>query len=278
MNDAAFRAAQLELFRHSVIKQAKWRELSAAAGATAGLDALDLGSDNGVISLLFREQGGRWTSADLTDETVASIRRMVGERVVRLEGELLPFEDAAFDLIVVVDLLEHVANDRLLLAEIARCMRPGARAVLNVPHLKRASLLRPLREAIGLTDQWHGHLRAGYTLPGLASLLPSNLRLVHAHTYARAFSHLLDTALNFTFLRAARARSGAKGMVVNAEGVHRRGTRVLALAYPLMRAFAALDALLAPAEGYALLAVAERLSESTAPYAPSSLRRNSVAE
>ena len=249
---AAFRASQLALFGASVLKQAKWRALREAAGSSAGLDALDLGSDNGVISHLFRQAGGRWTSADLTDETVTAIRAMVGERVHRLSGAALPFPDAAFDLVVVVDLLEHVADDRALLAEIARCLRPGGRAVLNVPNLTPRALLPKLRHAIGLTDAWHGHLHAGYDRQSLAALLPPTLRVTGARSYSRFFSQLLDTALNWAFLRKARGRavSTAKGMVVTGSAVDARSLATLRRVYPLMRAFTALDALLPLSRGY----------------------------
>jgi SAM-dependent methyltransferase len=262
-----FREGQLALFRRSVLKQAKWRELSRAVGPTAGLDALDLGSDNGVISWLFRARGGRWTSADLTDETVAAITRMVGERVQRLRGPILPFADASFDLVVVVDLLEHLDDDRQLLAEIARCLRPGGRAVLNVPRLVPRGMLPPLRHALGLTDAWHGHRHPGYDAPTLAAMLPPALRLTSARGYSRFFSHLLDTALNAAFLRASSSRGTptAKGTVVTGDKVAGGGGRALALAYPAMRAFAALDALLPWTGGYMLLATAEKVRPSTRP-------------
>jgi SAM-dependent methyltransferase len=258
----AFRRSQLALFQASVLKQAKWRALSEAVGPTAGLDALDLGSDNGVISWLFRQRGGRWASADLTDETVAAIRAMVGENVYRLTGPALPFPDATFDRVVVVDLLEHLDDDRGLLAEIARCLRPGGRAVLNVPHRKRWGVLPPLRHALGLTDAWHGHRHAGYTRADLAAMLPAGLALRGARSYSRFFSHLLDTALNWAFLRKSggRARSTAKGMVVTGHQVDAGGARALGRLYPAMRAFAALDALVPFTRGYMLLAELDRVS------------------
>lgn len=258
--DARFRAAQLALFRASVLKQAKWRELSAAVGPTAGLDALDLGADNGVISWLFRQQGGRWTSADLTDETASAIRAMVGERVHRLCDASLPFPDAAFDRVVVIDLLEHVADDGRLLSEIARCLRPGGRAVLHVPHHKRWALLPPMRHALGLTDEWHGHLRPGYDRASLERLLPAQLRLVHARTYSRVFSHLLDTALNWTYLRSTRGRAvrTPKGTVVTGSSVSGGSSRALGALYPAMRAFVALDALVPWTRGYMLVACVEK--------------------
>jgi SAM-dependent methyltransferase len=250
-----FQAIQLALFDASVLKQAKWRALSAAVGSTTGLDALDLGSDNGVISWLFRQRGGRWTSADLTDETVAAIRAMVGERVHRVTDATLPFPDAAFDLVVVVDLLEHLADDRRLLAEIGRCLKPGGRVVLNVPHEKRGALLPPLRHVIGLTDAWHGHLRPGYDPGAIESLLPAELRLVGARSYSRFFSHLLDTALNWAFLRKSKGQavSTAKGMVVTGGHVDAGEVRTLRRVYPAMRAFAALDTLLPWTQGYMLI-------------------------
>ena len=39
---------------------------------------------------------------------MASIRELVGTDVHRVPGERLPFADAAFDRVVVVDMLEHV--------------------------------------------------------------------------------------------------------------------------------------------------------------------------
>lgn len=262
--DPEYVMRQLALFDASVLKAAKWRNLEAAIGDTTGRDALDLGSDNGVISALLRRRGGRWTSADLTSRTVDAIRRMVGERVHLLRGSDLPFDDAAFDLVVVVDLLEHVSDDRRLLAEIGRVLRPRGRAVVNVPHVPRdrtmPRLLPRIRHTLGLTDAWHGHLRPGYDVDGMRALLPPCLTVVAAREYSKSFSHALDTALNWAYrTRAgARATSDAKGMVVTADDVGGGASALRRLRGP-MRAFAAGDALLPWAAGYALLVTLERI-------------------
>ncbi len=98
----------VDLFRKSVLKQRKLRELETQLGPTEGRRCLDLGSDNGVISLLLRRRGGFWASGDLTDETVAAIRGLVDTDVHKVEGGRLPFADATFDTVAVVDMLEHV--------------------------------------------------------------------------------------------------------------------------------------------------------------------------
>ena len=258
--DESFRESQLARFRVSVLKQAKWRELSRAAGDTRGKRALDLGTDNGVISLLFRAKGGSWESADLTAHAARSIERTLGEPVTEIRDTRLPFPDATFDLIVVADMLEHVEDDRALLAEIARCLKIGGRAVLNVPRLKPLGLLHPLRRAIGLTDAWHGHLHSGYDARALRHLLPSSMRLVATHEYVRFFSYALDTSLN---AKSGRARSGstvrtAKGTVSANANDEKPVGRAVKLMYPVMRAFAALDALLPFTHGYMLVATLER--------------------
>ncbi len=265
--DTAYRDLQLARFDVSVLKQSKWRALSGAAGDTRGLQALDLGTDNGVIGWLFRRQGGEWSSADLTDQTVGSIRRVLGEEVVRLRDEHLPFPDASFDLIVVADLMEHLADDRGFLRELARCLRPGGRAILNVPRLKPRGVLIPVRRALGLTDEWHGHLHAGYDEPSLRALLPSRLRLRQTREYVRFFSYALDTALNAANGRkreGATAVRTAKGTVIEGPGDERPVSGSVKRVYPLMRAFAAMDALIPFTHGYMLVATLERIPDATA--------------
>jgi SAM-dependent methyltransferase len=263
--DNAFREVQLARFRVSVLKQAKWRELSRAAGNTRDKHALDLGTDNGVISLLFRARGGTWESADLTAQATHAIERTLGERVAEIRDARLPYPDGAFDLIVVADMLEHVHDDRALLAEIARCLKVGGRAVLNVPRLKPLGMLRPLRRAIGLTDAWHGHVHAGYDARALRHLLPPTLRLVRTHEYVRFFSYALDTSLNAKSGRATRGTTmrTAKGTVRVDAKEEKPPSLAVKLAYPLMRAFAALDALLPFTHGYMLVATLERTRSRT---------------
>ena len=266
-SDPSYVQRQLALFEASVLKQAKWRAIATAIGNTIAHDGLDLGSDTGAISTLLRARGGRWSSADLTSRTVTAIRRMVGERVFLVDGPDLPFTDGSFDLVVVVDMLEHVTDDRHLLREIARVLRPGGRAVVNVPHVPTHRptfrILPHIRHALGLTDAWHGHLHAGYDAATLERLLPATLRLTSAHAYSKAFSHTLDTALNWAYRRraGARASSDAKGMVVTGDDVGEKGATLLRRLRGPMRAFVALDALLPVAAGYSLVVTLERADD-----------------
>jgi SAM-dependent methyltransferase len=247
----------LRLFEKSILKQAKFRALVRYAGDTADRDCLDLGSDNGVISYLLRARGGRWTSADLSPKAVASIRSLVGSNVHQVDGVTMPFGDASFDLVVVIDMLEHVRDDARCVAELRRILRPGGELIVNTPHSKPRSLLRRLRNRLGLTDEWHGHVRPGYTLESLRALLGQRFAIAEATTYSKAFSESLDIALNAFHLR----RNGAddvdrsKGTVMTAAELERsaRQFRMLGRLYPLLWGWSRLDRLWVGASGYYLI-------------------------
>lgn len=257
MGDARAEWAK-RLFGRSILKQRKLREIVQALGPTPDLRCLDLGSDNGVISLLLRERGGSWASADLTPEAVAAIRGLVGTDVHLVAGAHLPFPDGSFDRVVVVDMLEHVADDVAFAAEVARITKLGGRLVVNTPHLKR-TLLRRVRFALGQTDEKHGHLRPGYRPDDLQRLFGESFAFEGERTYSRFFSELVDTAINWGVERLGK-RSSAKGMVVTGDDLarHAKMFRAYAAVYPFVWLVSKLDHAIPWASGYMLLAWARR--------------------
>lgn len=247
------------LFSRSVLKQRKVREIVTSLGPTDGLRCLDLGSDNGVVSLLLREHGGSWASADLTEESVNAIRGLVETDVHLVTPGRLPFDTASFDRVVVVDMMEHADDESAFAAELGRILRPGGRLIINTPHLKD-TMLRRARHAIGQTDEKHGHLRAGYTVDRVRELLEPAFAVTAFRTYSKFFSELVDAGINWGVTRMGK-RSSAKGMVVTGDDLarHEKMFRAYSLVYPVVRSVAALDAVLPWASGYMLLVEARRL-------------------
>lgn len=49
------------------------------------------------------------------------------------DGRIIPFPDASFDGAICIEVLEHVEDPSALVAEIARCLRPGATLLVTVP-------------------------------------------------------------------------------------------------------------------------------------------------
>ena len=76
---------------------------------------------------------GEAAGIELDDDAaeLARARGIADVRVGRLEQ--LPWPSATFDLITCLDVIEHVADDRLALAELHRVCRPGGFMLVTVP-------------------------------------------------------------------------------------------------------------------------------------------------
>lgn len=256
----------LALFRKSVLKQAKYAQISSLLEDPAHRSNLDLGGDNGVLSFLLRQKGGTWSSGDLDEKTVGSIRSLVGDRVYRLDGSTLPFPDDSLDQIVVIDYLEHVQEDKDAIREFKRVLRRNGVLIVNVPRPKPGSLLTRIRDAIGLTDEWHGHVRPGYTEEELEELLAPEFTLETVRTYSRSFSEAIDTGLNGMYerLRGKGRGSSRKGTVITGHEMqsHKRAFRLMTLMHPLLWAVSRLDYLLVGQRGYKMVARARVTAKS----------------
>jgi SAM-dependent methyltransferase len=95
--------------------------------------ALDLGCGDGRLS-------AELDAAELTAADVSALalerarRRLPSARFVELEPDApLPLDDAAFDLVLCAETIEHVRDVQLLLSEIRRVLRPSGRLALTTP-------------------------------------------------------------------------------------------------------------------------------------------------
>jgi SAM-dependent methyltransferase len=92
-------------------------------------------------------------------------------------AETLPYPNNTFDTVLSHEVLEHVADDRLAVAEIVRVLRPGGRLVLFVPNR-----LFPF-ETHGV--YWQGEYHFG-NIP-LVNWLPDSAR-THLAPHVRAYT------------------------------------------------------------------------------------------
>jgi ubiquinone/menaquinone biosynthesis C-methylase UbiE len=246
------------IYRKSVLKQKKFREITALLGPTEGLHCLDVGGDNGVVSYLLRRRGGKWKSADLDERAVRAISDLVRDRAFQINGQKTPFKDNEFDRVVIVDFLEHIRNDADFAKELFRILKPGGELIVNVPCAKK-SLLRRIRHALGGTDEKHGHVRPGYTLDTLTQLLRDRFSIVAWRTYSKFFSEAVDTLLNLAYARLKKEQvTSSKGLIVTGQDLtrYRKIFRFYSFAYPLLWLIAKLDGLLFWTSGYMLIAKA----------------------
>lgn len=69
--------------------------------------------------------------------------------VRRIDMLRIPYPDANFDLVVANHVLEHVADDRIAVSEVARVLAPGGHAILQTPY---SAVLRATLEDAGVSS------------------------------------------------------------------------------------------------------------------------------
>lgn len=107
--------------------------------------ALDLGCGDGRLTALI--DAAELTAADVSTVALERARgRLPEARFAGLDPDAaLPFADGAFDLVVCVEVLEHVRDVQLFLSEIRRVLESGGRLALTTPgHLPLIRVPDPL--------------------------------------------------------------------------------------------------------------------------------------
>ena len=94
--------------------------------------ALDIGAAGGGNTRVIQARGWRAVASDYSEAAVA-IARERALSALRADARAVPVRSGACDLVVAFDLLEHIKEDDLVAAEIARVLRPGGVALLAVP-------------------------------------------------------------------------------------------------------------------------------------------------
>jgi len=258
---------QIRIFNKSLKKKLKWRLLEKILppAIPPAARCLDLGCAKGTFSWLLRTRGGSWVSADLDDANLIATRDLVGPSVVRVDYRTLPFADGTFDIVSVLDFLEHVAEDGRCLEELSRTLKPGGTFLLSAPATGRFFLANRLRRLAGMTMEDYGHVREGYRLGDLAGRLERlGCRVTLRATYSRFFTEFLELLLNVFYVRTrsldrSAARDGAitPGSAQEVRSLSRT-LRLYSLVYPLFWLASRLDALLFFTHGYVVVLLAEK--------------------
>lgn len=121
-------------------------------GDPSGLHVLELGSGACNCGIALAAQGADVTCLDLSEEQLAIGRdcaEKVGVSINLIKGDmgdLSPFADESFDLVLSICAIMYVEDLQTLFKEVSRVLRPRGRLVFSVDH--------PIMQAIGATDLW----------------------------------------------------------------------------------------------------------------------------
>jgi SAM-dependent methyltransferase len=256
---------QIRIFNRSLKKKLKWQLLERILppAVPPAARCLDLGCAKGTFSWLLRTRGGAWVSADLDDANLIATRELVGPSVVRVDYRTLLFADGTFDIVSVLDFLEHVEEDGRCLEELSRTLKPGGTFLLSAPATGRFFLANRLRRLAGMTKEDYGHVREGYTLEDLSGRLERLGFLVTLRaTYSRFFTEFLELLLNVFYVRTRSRNRGAArdGAITPGSAAEVRSLaqtlRLYNLIYPFFWLASRLDTLLFFTHGYVVVLLA----------------------
>jgi glycosyltransferase involved in cell wall biosynthesis/SAM-dependent methyltransferase len=147
----------------------------------AGATVLEAGCGTGLGARLFLAAGAsRVVGLDYSHEALAVARGRVNDHRAEfhrwdLNQTPLPLEGERFDVVVCLEVLEHVREQRGLLAELHRVLKPGGRLIVSVPD-------RAYEEACAVFNGYRNTFHVRVPAPGeLGQLLAGFTRVSYAH-------------------------------------------------------------------------------------------------
>jgi SAM-dependent methyltransferase len=170
----------------------------------AGRDVLDVGCGAGVDLVRFARGRARATGVDVSESAARLAlqnltQQRLPARVAVADGEALPFGDGRFDYVFAHGVVQYSGDDRRVVEEIRRVLRPGGTAVIQ--GYNRVSWLNALSKLMKV-DLEHEHA------PVLRKYSPEEFR--------RLVDVFPDVTLVFErFPVKSRLHKGWKGLAFN---------------------------------------------------------------
>ena len=161
------------------------RLITSEIGLEPGARALDVGCNTGPMLIPLRQQGYDVVGIDISPEDVQQAERYLSDRGLpsgRLsvgDGTQLPFRDQSFDLVLLIDILEHTDHPERIVSETRRLLVPGGIVIATVPWAYhpyvRFTWLRKLLSSRKTIDE---HPDAPFEFEMLQSMFPAEFHPV----------------------------------------------------------------------------------------------------
>jgi ubiquinone/menaquinone biosynthesis C-methylase UbiE len=261
---------QLKIFRRSLKKQQKRTALLRMLDDVRGQACLLItcGDNNGALNWHFKQHGGNWTWADAEHESTQQISILTGDPVLTMDKDkpLLPVADNQFDVVMTIDVHEHLREVNQLNRELARIVKRNGRVIVTTPGGEPGKLANRLKHWLGMRTQDYGHVVDGYAIhEHQAQLREVGLIPVASSSYSRFFTELAELMINFAYVKVLAKKSKAKveqGQIApqnqdqlkSVEKSYKMYSRI----YPLLWAFSMLDNLIRSRQGYAVIVAARK--------------------
>jgi 2-polyprenyl-3-methyl-5-hydroxy-6-metoxy-1,4-benzoquinol methylase len=114
----------------------------------ADMNVLEVGAGFGWLLEKLSATGSQCFGTEIVAEPFHTLSPSLRSRLILADGKQLPFPDKSFDLVVCMEVIEHVLNPRLVLDELARVSRQYV--VLSCPNYLNLYFFIRVAAALGL--------------------------------------------------------------------------------------------------------------------------------
>jgi len=255
---------QIKMFQKTLKKKLRLKALKKHIGGLSSDDSCLLvtcGDNNGAMNYHLREIGGKWSWADYESTSIQEMSELLGDEVVQIKDDSLPFPDNFFDCVVSIDVHEHLTDPNPFTKELWRVTKPGGKIIVTVPNGDEEKLVTKIRNFVGMTKEKYGHVREGFTLNELKELLSSNGFMPIAETsFSKFFTEMLELSLNFLYVnvlskknhRAKEADTIAPATQDQLKSVEKT-YKMYSLIYPVFWLISRLDIIFFGSTGYVVV-------------------------
>jgi ubiquinone/menaquinone biosynthesis C-methylase UbiE len=198
------------------------------ADIAEGGDVVEVGAGQGLGNEELIERCQSVVSCDLEIDNIARARDHVGGRFLASDAQRLPFSDHSFDAAAACEMIYYVADQKVMMSELRRVLRPGGRAFIvtanperpgfhHSPHSTHYPSARDLHRLLasnGFEPEIYGVFPLDQSFKGrllrLASRVATKLHLVPKTLAGRGFlkKFFFGELTPYTGLDGPRARAG----------------------------------------------------------------------
>jgi 2-polyprenyl-3-methyl-5-hydroxy-6-metoxy-1,4-benzoquinol methylase len=111
---------------------------------------LDIGPGTGRWLTFMTKNGAEWKAAiDISAEVIERCNKLCNEtQKANIECEKFNFDDNTVDIIIAIEVLEHIRDPTMFISEIVRVSSDGALILMTIPNI--VSFISRIRMAFGL--------------------------------------------------------------------------------------------------------------------------------
>jgi len=152
------------------------------------LTILDIGGYDGEISYRLKKV---FLNLDIIvvdiDKSGLDTAKKRGLKTLYASALKLPLESNSVDVVLCLDVIEHIQEEDRLIKEISRVLKPGGKVILSTPF---SDFRLPFVDIYTVNKQWE-HIKTGYSFEELENLFRQNgLYIKYKTKYFNIFSRL----------------------------------------------------------------------------------------